>query len=166
MNRTDFRNGLAGLAVLTAAALVLPAPPAADAADVALKGDGIVEVKSAYPMAETIARITEDIAAKNIMLFDIVDQAKLGREAGVDLRPSPLVVFGNPPLGAQFLTARAEAGLDWPVRLLVFEDPDGQVWMACTDFRWIERRPAIADRDAQFAMAGEVIASMVSSAAE
>jgi uncharacterized protein (DUF302 family) len=53
------------------------------------------------------------------MLCNVIDQAGLGKAAGVDVRPSTLINFGNPPLGTQFLTARAESGLDWPVRLLV-----------------------------------------------
>ncbi len=127
------------------------------------KQDGIVKTMSAYPMAETIDRITKDIAAKEIKLFDVIDQSQLAKEAGVDLRPSTLIVFGNPPLGTLFLTARAEAGLDWPVRLLVFEDAEGQVWTAYTDFDWIARRHGIENRPEQFAKARDVIASIVSS---
>ena len=83
-------------------------------------GDGIVRVESAYPMAETIARLKDDIAEKGIMFFLEVDQAKLAAKAGVSVRPSTLLIFGNPPLGTQFLTANPFSGLDWPVRLLVF----------------------------------------------
>ncbi|SPH17519.1 hypothetical protein DEA8626_01042 [Defluviimonas aquaemixtae] len=164
MKRRQFSNVVAGLAALSAIALVVPASRQVDAADATLPGDGIVRAKSAYPMADTIDRITDDLKAKNIILFDVIDQAKLGRDAGIDLNPSALVVFGNPPLGAQFLTAKAESGLDWPVRLLVFEDSEGQVWMAYTDFQWIARRHNITNRVEQFAMASEVIASIVSSA--
>ena len=56
-----------------------------------------------------------------------------------------------------------ESGLDWPVRLLVFEDASGQVWTAYTDFKWIARRHGIKNRDPQFMMASEVIASITSS---
>jgi hypothetical protein len=45
-----------------------------------------------------------------------------------------LLIFGNPPLGTQFITANANAGLDWPVRLLVYENEKGEVWTAYTDF--------------------------------
>ena len=114
-------------------------------------------------MQETIDRITKDIEAKGIKLFDVIDQAKLAKDAGVDLKPSTLIVFGNPPLGTLFLTAKAESGLDWPVRLLVFEDNKGQVWTAYTDFAWIERRHGIKNRTPQFKMASEVISSITSS---
>jgi uncharacterized protein (DUF302 family) len=125
--------------------------------------NGVVMAKSAYPMQETIDRIVKDVADKKIKLFDVIDQAKLAKEAGVDLRPSTLIIFGNPPLGTLFLTAKAEAGLDWPVRLLVFEDEKGQVWTAYTDFNWIAKRHGITNRAAQFKMATEVIGSITSS---
>ena len=78
--------------------------------DRALAGsDGIVTVKSAYPIGETIERLKKDIAAKGIRFFDEIDQSKLAADAGIRLRPSVLLIFGNPPLGTQFITANANA---------------------------------------------------------
>lgn len=128
-----------------------------------LEGDGVISVKSAYSFDETIQRLKADIANKKIMFFDAIDQAKLASGAGIELRPSTLLVFGNPPLGIQFLTSKPAAGLDWPVRLLVSEDASGQVWAMYTDFAWIARRHGIENRDAAFKMASEVIASIASS---
>ena len=140
-----------------AATLAEPAaPPAVDS--------GVVRVKSGYGMSETIARIKQDIAAKGIRFFDEIDQTKLAGDAGINLRPSTLLIFGNPPLGIQFLTANPYAGLDWPVRMIVFQDADGQVWIAYTAFDYIAQRHHIADRPARFKMASEVAASIPSSA--
>jgi uncharacterized protein (DUF302 family) len=126
--------------------------------------DGIIKVKSAYPLAETVTKLKADIAGKGIKFFDEIDQAKLAGDAGIKLRPSTLLIFGNPPLGTQFITAKPDAGLDWPVRLLVFEDERGEVWLAYTDFAWIARRHGISTREDQFKMATNVIASITSSA--
>ena len=132
--------------------------------NLALAGDdGIVKVKSAYSMGDTIERLKKDIADKGIKLFDEIDQSKLAADAGIKLHPSVLLVFGNPPLGTQFITANANAGLDWPVRLLVFENDKGEVWTAYTDFDWIARRHGIKNRNDQFKMASGVIASITSS---
>ena len=87
---------------------------------------GFINVKSAYSKAETIARLKQDIAAKGIRFFDEIDQSKLAADAGIQIRPSTLLVFGNPPLGTLFIRSNSLAGLDWPVRLLVFEDEQGQ----------------------------------------
>jgi uncharacterized protein (DUF302 family) len=129
-----------------------------------LAGDnGIITVKSAYPIGETVGRLKRDIADKGIRFFDEIDQSKLAADAGIKLRPSVLLIFGNPPLGTQFITANASAGLDWPVRLLVYEDERGEVWTAYTDFDWIARRHGINNRQDQFKMATDVITSITSS---
>jgi len=125
--------------------------------------DGIVRVKSAHPIGETVERLKKDIADKGIKFFDEIDQSKLAAAAGIKLNPSVLLTFGNPPLGTQFITANANAGLDWPVRLLVFQDEKGEVWTAYTDFDWIARRHRIKNRKDQFKMASTVIASITSS---
>ena len=129
----------------------------------AVNADGIVKVKSAYGVDETVERLKADIEKKGIKFFMTVDQSQLGGDAGIALRPSKLLIFGNPPLGIQFLTANPNAGLDWPVRLLVNQDANGQVWAVYTDFGWIASRHHITNRDAQFKMASEVISSITSS---
>jgi uncharacterized protein (DUF302 family) len=124
--------------------------------------DGIIKVRSAYQMAETIDRIRQDVVSQGITFFSAIDQAKLAADAGIALRPSTLLIFGNPALGAQFVTSNPVAGLDWPVRLLVYQDANGTVWTAYTDFAWIARRHHIGDRQAAFSKATEVIASVTS----
>ena len=125
--------------------------------------DGIVTVKSAYSIGETVGRLKKNIADKGIKFFNEIDQSKLAGEADIKLRPSVLLIFGNPPLGTQFITASAKAGLDWPVRLLVYESEKGEVWTAYTDFDWIARRHGIENRNEQFKMASSVVASVTSS---
>ena len=71
--------------------------------------DGIVRVKSVFPLGETIERLKKDIADKGIKFFSEIDQSKLAADAGIKLQPSVLLVFGNPPLGTQFITANANA---------------------------------------------------------
>lgn len=131
--------------------------PAAD-------GNGIVRVKSAYAMDETITRLKQDVAAKGIRFFLEVDQRQLAADAGINVRPSTLLVFGNPPLGTLFVRANPLAGLDWPVRLLVLQDERGDVWTAYTDFAHIAQRHQIQGADLEaFMKASMVIASITSS---
>jgi uncharacterized protein (DUF302 family) len=124
--------------------------------------DGIVRIKSAVPVTEAVERIKKDVAAKGIKFFMEIDQAKLAADAGITLNPSTLLVFGNPPLGTQFITANPNAGLDWPVRLLVTQDDKGDVWAVYTDFQWIADRHGIKNREAQFKMATSVVESITS----
>ena len=126
--------------------------------------DGVIRVKSAYPLAETVARLKQDVAAKGIRFFDEIDQSKLAAEAGIKVLPSTLLVFGNPPLGTQFIAAKPEAGLDWPVRLLVQQNDRGEVFAVYTDFAWIAKRHGISGEAAKpFETASGVIGSITSS---
>src|SRR5262245_59996966 len=145
-------------AFVLACALAASSPAPTLAAD-----DGVVRVKSAYPIGETIERLKKDIAGKGIKFFDEIDQSKLAADAGIMLRPSVLLIFGNPPLGTQFITANANAGLEWPVRLLVYENENGEVWTAYTERDCIARPDGIDSRKDQFNMASSVITSITSS---
>lgn len=151
-----FKRLICSVLLVIAAAAFVPLGTA-EAAD-----DGIVKFKSAYAMPETIARMKQDIADKGIKFFDEIDQAKLAADAGITLLPSTLLVFGNPPLGTLFITADPDAGLDWPVRVLVYQDAKGDVWVAYTDFAWIKARHGIDSREKEFNMATEVITSITS----
>lgn len=124
--------------------------------------DGVVKVKSAYSVKETIERLKQDIAAKGIKFFSEIDQAKLAEDAGIKLRPSTLLIFGNPPLGTLFLTSNPNSGLDWPVRLLVIQDERGDVYAVYTDFDWIAKRHGITNCREQFETANKVVASITS----
>jgi len=155
-----FAGGLCAAFVLAAASPVV----LADSAEPNVSSSGIIKVKSAYSVSETIARLKKDVADKGITFFIEVDQAKLAADAGIKLRPSTLLVFGNPPLGTLFIGANPLAGLDWPVRLLVLQDEKGDVWAAYTDFGYIARRHEIQGADLEaFKKASGVIASITSS---
>ena len=147
-------GSLTGVAALPARA----ATPVATA-----PADGVIKQRSDYAFDETIVRIKADIAAKGIRFFDEIDQQKLGAGANLPIGRSTLLLFGNPPLGVQFLQSNPLAGLDWPVRMLVTEDQDGSIWVSWTDFRFVANRYQLTDRDAQIAMASDVAASIASS---
>ena len=140
--------------------------PAAIPASAEAPANGVVTVKSHYSVAETVKRIKKDVARKGITLFGVIDQAKLGNAAGNKVRPSRLVMFGNPALGTTFITANPTAGLDWPVRVLVYQADDGAVYAAYSDFDWIAKRHGITNRSQEFEMATSVIESVTSSVSQ
>ena len=138
---------LASSLVAIVMAFTLGVARAAEPAQV-VDASGIVRVKSAYPMNETIARLKQDVAAKGIRFFLEVDQRQLAADAGISVRPSTLLIFGNPPLGTLF----------------VLQDERGDVWAAYTDFAHIARRHQIQGEDLEaFKKASMVIASITSS---
>jgi uncharacterized protein (DUF302 family) len=125
--------------------------------------DGLVRVRSAYPIDQTIDRLKIAIAAKGIPFFGAIDQARLAADVGITLHPSTLLVFGTPSLGALFLNSNPYAGLDWPIRLLVLQDSTDVVWVAYTDFAWSARRRGISNLRDQTALATAVVDSIASS---
>ena len=125
----------------------------------------MLRIESGRSVDETALAIRVAVEAKGIRYFDTIDQSALGDGAGVSVRPSRLVLFGNPPLGLQFLLANPYAGLDWPVRMLVSEDGEGRVWIAWTDFHFVATRYGLAELDPQIAMASDVAATIAAEAA-
>jgi uncharacterized protein (DUF302 family) len=149
---------VAGPATVLSPALTAPASAAVTSA--AAPARGVIRQQSDYAFDETVMRLKADIADKGIRFFDEIDHAKLGASANLTIGRSTLLLFGNPPLGVQFLQANPLAGLDWPVRMLVTEDADGRVWVSWSDFRFVAERYELDDKGAQIAMAGEVAASI------
>jgi uncharacterized protein (DUF302 family) len=150
-------------AAASAVVLAFIAPSLIAQARADTSSDGVVTVKSDYSVAETVSLIKKDVAKKGLMLFGVIDQAKLGNAAGNHVLPSRLVMFGNPALGTTFITANQKAGLDWPVRVLIYQAEDGSVYASYTDFDWIAKRHGITNRDKEFKMATEVIQSVTAS---
>jgi uncharacterized protein (DUF302 family) len=163
-NRTFSRRFAVPLMAISALALAGSVPASAQSA-VEAPAAGVLRIMSNNSFDETVVRLKSDVQAKGIRFFDQIDQSGLGGQAGLHTARSTLVIFGNPPLGVQFLQSNRYAGLDWPVRMLVVEEVDGSVWVAWNDFAFIRDRYGIADRDAQFRMAGEVAASIATAAA-
>ena len=153
---------LAGPATVLSPIVTGPAQAAVPVS--AAPAEGVIKQRSDYGFDETIVRVKADIATKGIRFFDEIDQTKLGEGAKLPINRSTLLLFGNPPLGVQFLQSNPVAGLDWPVRMLVTQDDDGTVWISWTDFRFIANRYQLKDRDAQIAMATDVSSSIASAA--
>ena len=153
------------LTALLAGAATTSAATAATAPTAAEHATGVLRLASVHPVDETVARIKQSVEAKGIRYFVAIDQQQLGASANLPIRKSTLVLFGNPPLGVQFIQANPYAGLDWPVRMLVRETADGSTEIAYTDFAFIAQRYGITGKDAQLKMASEVAATVAGEAA-
>lgn len=154
------------ITVLLASASTATTASAAATPTAASEAAGVLRVSSSHSVDETVARIKQSVEAKGIRYFIAIDQQQLGASANLTIRKSMLVLFGNPPLGVQFIQANPYAGLDWPVRMLVRETADGTTEIAYTDFAYIGRRYNITGKDAQLKMASEVAATVAGEAAQ
>jgi uncharacterized protein (DUF302 family) len=108
--------------------------------------DGIVSKRSPFSVAETVARLTDAMKAAGATVFAVIDQAAAAREVGLTLRETQLVIFGNPAGGTPVMAAVPLAALDLPLKILVFADDDGKVWMSYLDRNWIASRYELSSR--------------------
>jgi uncharacterized protein (DUF302 family) len=102
--------------------------------------NGLVTLASEYPVAETIDRLAALATARGLHIFTRVDHADGAAKAGMALRPTQLLIFGNPAGGTPLMQDRQAAGIDLPVKALAWEDAEGRVWLAYNDAAWIAQR--------------------------
>jgi uncharacterized protein (DUF302 family) len=107
---------------------------------------GLVLTRSTHSVGETVDRLETVLRNKGLKIFARIDHAAGAKGVGVDLRPTQLLLFGNPKLGSQLLTSNQLAGIDLPMKALVWEDAEGQVWLAYNDPGYIASRHGIDDR--------------------
>jgi uncharacterized protein (DUF302 family) len=102
--------------------------------------NGLITLPSDFPVGETIDRLTELVTARGLHVFARVDHAEGAAKAGMTLRPTQLLIFGNPTGGTPLMQDRQTAGIDLPVKALAWEDADGRVWIGYNDAAWIAQR--------------------------
>lgn len=96
----------------------------------ALAGSGTVVTKpSKYSVHETIGRIERAVTAKGMQIFARIDHGAEAKKAGLAMRPTELLIFGNPKGGTALMVAKPTAAIDLPMKALAWEDEDGKVWL-------------------------------------
>ncbi len=83
---------------------------------------GVVTKVSPRSFADTVKRLTDLLAGKNVKVFDVIDQRAAAREAGLDLRDTTLVIFGSPAAGTPVMDAFPLSALDLPLKVLIWDD--------------------------------------------
>jgi uncharacterized protein (DUF302 family) len=105
-----------------------------------MAADGLITMPSSFGMKETMDRLEAEINSKGMTVFARIDHAAGAAEVGLPLRPTELLIFGNAKGGTPLMQANQVIGIDLPLKALVFEGADGQVWLAYNDPRWFGRR--------------------------
>jgi uncharacterized protein (DUF302 family) len=101
---------------------------------------GVVNRRSPLSVAETVERLTGAIGAAGAKIFAVIDQSAEAARAGTSLRDTQLVLFGNPLAGTPVMEASPLAALDLPLKILVWADDDGVVWMTYLSPAWLADR--------------------------
>lgn len=116
--------------VLLALIVVLPARAA----------DGMTAVKSPHSVKDTVDRLETAAKARNLVVFLRVDHAAGAQKVGRTLRPTELLVFGNPQGGTPLMECAQSAGIDLPLKSLAWQDEGGQVWLGYNDPQYLAAR--------------------------
>lgn len=122
-------------AALCLAALVLT--PVASAAD------GLIAVKSPRGVDESMDRLEALVRQRGLNVFARIDHAAGASRIGASLRPTQLLIFGNPQGGTPFMQCAQELGIDLPLKALVWEDAAAQVWIGYNDPGYLARRHGV-----------------------
>lgn len=125
------------IAVIALAALALAAAPAYAA-------DGLTAVKSPYSVKETMDRLESGAKVRNLVVFLRVDHAAGAQKIGKTLRPTELLVFGNPQGGTPLMECAQSAGIDLPLKALAWQDEAGQVWLGYNEPAFLAARHGVA----------------------
>ena len=115
--------------------------------------DGVITVRSAFDPAETKARLLAVLKEKSVTVFAEIPHAKGAAQVGLVLGYSDLVIFGKPESGTPLMQAAPTAGIDLPMKVLVWQDADGVAWVSYNDPRWIATRHGIDGAPAADALA-------------
>ena len=109
--------------------------------------NGLITKKSMHSVAETLDRLSAALKKKGIKVFARVSHDKNAEGVDLKIRPTELLIFGNPKLGTHFFTSNQTAGIDLPMKALAWQDEKGQVWLTYNDPKYIAKRHGIKDRD-------------------
>jgi uncharacterized protein (DUF302 family) len=108
---------------------------------------GLVTLPSIHSATETVERLKALLAQKGIALFAHVDHAAGAEKVGLSLRPTQVLIFGNPKAGTPLMQSQQTIGLDLPLRVLIWEDEAGKVWLTYRRVESLARQHHVTDRD-------------------
>ena len=106
----------------------------------AFGADGLVAIKSPFPAKETMDRFEQNAKQRGLNVFARIDHAAGAAKIGKTLRPTEVLIFGNPQGGTPLLECAQSAGIDLPLKALVWEDAQGQVWLGYNDPAYLAQR--------------------------
>src|SRR4030095_11505857 len=105
-----------------------------------MAADGLTTIPSAYGAKETADRLEAEIRAKGMAVFARIDHAAGAVEAGLSLRPTEVLIFGNAKTGTPLMQAVQTIAIDLPLKALVWQDASGDTWLSYNDPAWLAQR--------------------------
>src|ERR1700733_8004426 len=106
----------------------------------------LVTFRSRWSVSETIDRLAALVSSKGLTVFARIDHAANARNVSMDLRPTELLIFGNPRGGTPLMRDQQTIGLGLPIHMLAWEDASGQVFVSHDDIEWLARRHGLGEK--------------------
>lgn len=132
-----------------------------------MSDDGLVTVASKHSVKDSLDRLEAALRAKGVTIFARIDHAAGAASVGLPLRPTELIIFGNPKAGTPLMQANQTAGLDLPLKVLAWEDGAGKVWLTYNELHWLACRHKLGGAaDPAVEALGLVLAKVAEDAAE
>jgi uncharacterized protein (DUF302 family) len=107
--------------------------------------NGIINIASNHSVNEVVIQLQSFLAAKGVTLFALVDHSGEAEKAGMHMRPTKLLVFGNPKGGTPLMLAAPSIAIDLPLKILVWEDEHGKVWVSYNSPRYLQQRHGVPE---------------------
>jgi uncharacterized protein (DUF302 family) len=111
--------------------------------------DGIITKSSVYSVAETLDKLEGLLREKGIKVFARIDHSGEAKNAGLEMAPTQLLIFGNPKGGTPIMVACPTAAIDLPLKALAWQDAEGKVWLSYNDPEYLKRRFNLNDETIQ-----------------
>ncbi len=110
------------------------------------KDNGLQRISSLHSVDVTMNRLSDTVKQAGFRVFARIDHAAGAQGIGKSLRPTQLLIFGKPQAGSALMAANQQVGIDLPMKYLVWEDPNGKIWIGWNGPEWIARRHQIINR--------------------
>jgi uncharacterized protein (DUF302 family) len=101
---------------------------------------GIVDKRSNYSLDQTVERLEGILQSKGVTLFAMIDHSGEAAKVGMKMRPTKLLIFGNPKGGTPLMLAAPSSAIDLPLKILVWEDGQGQAWVSYNSPAYLQKR--------------------------
>ena len=114
-------------------------------ASVTYADNGIISIKSSHDVKTTVDRLDNILREKGMTVFIRINHAEGAQKVGKKLRPTELIIFGNPKVGTPLMQCGQSVGIDLPQKALIWQDKAGQVWLSYNDPKYLASRHSIKE---------------------
>ncbi len=128
--------------------------------------EGLITVESNQSVDQTADHLQKLINEKGLTFFTKVDHRKNAEGVDMQLRPTVLLIFGNPKLGTPLMQCQQTYAIDLPQKALIFEDKDGRVWIAYNSQEYLARRHNLKNCDKDLKKVENALSNLIKEAAQ